>query len=252
MKSLGELLTPTVSCVICDEKTTTFDKVEFSKNCEERRETVFPPTGLLIDYHRCNNCGHIHAPIFNNWTEQDFSDHIYNEQYIIADPEYLTIRPSHNVKEINRIFGPVKSQIKHLDYGGGDGFVSDALNQDGWSSVTYDPFGKTNRIIPNTKFNFITAFEVFEHTPSPKKTMENIVNLLDDNGILMFTTGLTDNEVNDDSKLRWWYISPRNGHVTIYSSKSLTLLAQQFDLNIHFNFHGMVLMYKNLPNWLTN
>jgi hypothetical protein len=241
---------PGAPCLICNTPTQHYDFVEFSKNCEERRGTFLPPTGIMVDFNRCTNCGHVFAPCFSKWTPEDFTTHIYNKEYLIADPEYPEIRPSHFGREIHRLFGNFKSELRHVDYGGGDGLTSDMLKSWGWDTRTYDPYGKSSNQIPEGKFNLVTAFEVFEHSPDPQETMRNISKLLDDPGILLLTTGFSDGEIDDERKLKWWYASPRNGHISFFTKQSIIMLAQQYGLNIAFDFHGITVMFKTLPHFM--
>lgn len=249
---LSDLIFPVENahCWICGTVTQPFAEVDFSKNCEERRGIFIEPTGVMVSYNRCNNCNHVFSPCFSEWTAEDFTTHIYNKDYLIADPEYPEIRPAHFAREINRLFGNFKSELRHVDYGGGDGLTSDMLKSWGWDTRTYDPYGKSSNEIPEGKFNLVTAFEVFEHSHKPQETMKNISKLLDDPGVLVMTTGFSDGEITDDKKLAFWYVSPRNGHISIFSKHSLIMLAQQYQLNIVFDFYGMTVMFKNLPHFM--
>lgn len=238
------------NCPICNSEAHLYGELDFSKNCEERRGTIIPYTGLMVGYNRCQNCGHIFAPCFFDWLPYDYTDHIYNDDYIIADPEYVSIRPNGMADGLQNSFDSVVPFINHLDYGGGDGLMSKLLQNKGWKSESYDPYGQSSQELPTKKYNFITAFEVLEHTAYPLETIETICSLLDeDGGILMLTTGLTDYEVDDNRKLSWWYIAPRNGHIGIFSSKSISLLAQKLGLTIT-SFEGKFILYKKLPTWL--
>jgi hypothetical protein len=203
----------------------------------------------MVGYNQCNDCGHIFAPCFFNWSPNDYADHIYNDEYIVVDPEYISIRPTNMAEGLNNTFGPVVSHIDHLDYGGGDGLMSKLLRNKGWKSDSYDPYGQNSHELPSKKYNFITAFEVLEHTPQPIETIKTICSMLTDDGVLMLTTGLTDREVDDYRKLSWWYIAPKNGHIGIFSSKSISILSQKLGLNLVF-FEGKFLLYKKLPSWL--
>jgi Methyltransferase domain len=227
-------------CVVCNGSTKLCAQVDFNMNCEERKGFSLPRAGLNVEYHMCETCETIHAPTFDDWTPEEFSEYIYNKDYIKVDPEYVKERPLYFVNEIEKLFGDKKNQWKHLDFGGGNGLVSQILKSKGWNSRTYDPYGEENTI-PNEKFSLITAFEVFEHTPDPHKTMQTIISLLDNNGNLFVSTALSDKHQN----AMWWYMSPRNGHITIYTRKSISFLAKKYELNINTEFTpDAVLMYK--------
>jgi 2-polyprenyl-3-methyl-5-hydroxy-6-metoxy-1,4-benzoquinol methylase len=218
--------------------------VDFSHSCESRNGLELPKTDSFVEYHECENCGTIHAPTFDDWTDEEFSKHIYNDEYIKVDPEYVETRPSHFVNEIENRFSHIKETGRHLDYGGGNGFVSDSLVKRGWNSTTYDPYGKTNTL-PEGKFGLITAFEVFEHAQNPHRVMTTILSLLEDNGVLYASTALFDKHESHMG----WYIAPRNGHITIYTRKGMSILAKHYGLEVDTDFSAdSVKMWKILDN----
>jgi 2-polyprenyl-3-methyl-5-hydroxy-6-metoxy-1,4-benzoquinol methylase len=74
------------------------------------------------------------------------------------------------------MFNDQKHRVQHLDYGGGNGLLSEALAQQGWESSSYDPFPSNGMAVDKLgKFNFITAFEVFEHVPDIDRLMANLL-----------------------------------------------------------------------------
>ena len=82
------------------------------------------------------------------------------------------VRPKSNFEFLVKTFGVNPDQINHLDYGGGNGLLSNFLSDKGWTSKSYDPFPKSQALIEGLgTFNLITAFEVFEHVP-PLKILE--------------------------------------------------------------------------------
>jgi len=48
----------------------------------------------------------------------------------------------------------------------------------------------------------------------------------------------------------FWYIAPRNGHITIYTEKSLQQLFSRFELSVHHFGNGYHLAYRELPEWV--
>ena len=175
-------------CPICKNTTSLLDVVDFNKSCEEARGKFLPLSGKPIYYEHCRICGFTHAPEFSNWTDQEFLDNIYNEQYIEVDPDYQSIRPTHNFDNIKNMFSNHKTEIKHLDYGGGNGELSRLLSADGWNSTSYDPFPNNDDISSLGKYNLITSFEVFEHVPNIDQLMKNLLSLMDKNCLILFTT----------------------------------------------------------------
>jgi len=73
----------------------------------------------------------------------------------------------------------------------------------------------------------------------PRATIRTLARVLDPEGILLFST-LTLGSNMATAGLGWWYVGPRNGHISIYSEDCLrNLLAgegfQMADLNGHMH-----------------
>jgi hypothetical protein len=125
-----------------------------------------------------------------------------------------------------------KQSVIGLDYGGGNGKTSDLMRQSGWTFDSCDPFGRTNMSPAyEGQYNFCSAIEVFEHSPDPVATLREVLDKASSERVMvMIGTGLCDGIVASETRLAWWYAAPRNGHVSLYSSKSLELLGAKFGL----------------------
>lgn len=117
--------------------------------------------------------------------------------------------------------------------------------------MSYDPFPRNDSDM-NTfgQFNLITAFEVFEHVPDPQVLMNNLDKLLQSGeSLVFFSTAISDGHINAHERLNWWYVAPRNGHIGIFSTKSLQALATRY----HFTYKPMGrsfhVFYRNFPQW---
>lgn len=238
------------ACPVCRGATEIFDVVDFNKNCEEARGVYLPLSGRPIYYHRCPQCGFTFAPEFRSWSDEDFLRHIYNDRYVDIDPDYASTRPLNNAKFLNELLGAEKHQIRHLDYGGGNGMLSTALGKDGWNSMSYDPFPRNERGLEELgKFNLITAFEVFEHVPDVDELIRNLRGLMDEQCIIIFSTLVSDGHISPRSRLTWWYASPRNGHISLFSKQSLFTVAERNQLT-YGSFSQVLHCFVNqLPHW---
>ncbi len=240
-----------IVCPICDDRCFALDVVDFSKSCEEVRGKYLPLTGIPIYYYRCEHCGFCFAPEFSHWTLEDFENRIYNMEYGEVDPDYLDVRPRANAKFLLDIFSSDGTVIRHLDYGGGNGLLSSLLRESGWRSTSYDPFVDRD-ISPKDlgKFDLITAFEVFEHVPDVTQLITTLSSLLAQDGVVLFSTLLTDGNLASHQRLNWWYASPRNGHISLFSSKSLALLGAKESFrfrSLATTFHAF---WKTVPPWI--
>lgn len=240
----------TNACPVCEGNALLLDVVDFNKSCEELRGRFLPLAGVPVYYALCERCGFCFAPELYRWTLDEFSERIYNDDYVLVDPDYLDVRPSINADHLRKLIGSRSSAIRHLDYGGGHGLLSDLLRDSGWDSSSYDPFvDRTITVKDLGRFDLITAYEVFEHVPDVRRLVLELADLLCDDGVLLFSTIVSDDNIAPHKRLTWWYAAPRNGHISLHSRNSLGILAQRAGLNFgsfSANFHAY---WRRVPAW---
>jgi hypothetical protein len=181
-----------------------------------------PPSGAdepLVQHHRCANCGLIFASGLDDWSPADFKTHIYNDRYVEFDPDYVSVRPL-NYAELFRRFAAARGEIRMLDYGGGGGLMAQELRKSGFDCQTYDPFSDAFRERPKGRFNLISCIETLEHLPQPRETISDIASFADDQVLVIFSTLLQPADI-ESRGLAWWYVGPRNGHITFYTPQAL-------------------------------
>lgn len=239
-------------CPVCAGRWSLFDVVDFHKSCLEERSQFVPLCGVPIYYGRCKDCGFIFSPQMHRWSDAEFAERVYNEQYVLVDPDFVEIRPAGFADLIWKSFGDKTGLIRHLDFGGGSGLLSATLKARGMDSASYDPFHGEHESLPDGKFNFISAFEVFEHASRIDRLMTQLVELADEDCAIVFSTLLTDGRVDEFRRLQWWYAAPRNGHVSLYSRRSLEVLGQRWGLQfgsfagVSGNLHAF---WRGRPAW---
>lgn len=229
------------------------DAVDFNKSCLVQKGHDVESSGVMVDYYLCDHCGFCFCPAMCAWSKKEFEEKVYNADYFIVDPKYTAARPLEYVYVLNTMFGSRKAEIAHLDYGGGNGLLSKHLRADGWKSVSYDPFVDTEADCQKgDAFNLITAIEVFEHVPDIDVLMEALLARLAPDGLLLFSTLLSDGHIHKNRKLDWWYAAPRNGHISIFSRSSLMLTAHKFGFNLGSFTDDLHLLFRKLPSWASH
>jgi SAM-dependent methyltransferase len=237
-------------CPVCAGDCFPLDVVDFNKSCEEARGYYLPLSGVPIYYFLCSQCQFCFTPEIYKWSTKDFEKKIYNSDYIKVDPDYLDARPRNNAQVLIDLLNNKSANIKHLDYGGGSGQLSNLLKKSGWQSTSYDPFVDKNLKLNRLgTFDLITAFEVFEHVPNVKQLIADLSSLLVEDGVVLFSTLLSDTHIETQKRIIWWYASPRNGHISIFSQKSLQVLctSEKFQLgSFSTGFHAI---WREIPHW---
>lgn len=216
-------------CKICGAKCLLFAVVDLGRHCNRQLALSEPMLGVDVTYFSCSLCGFLFTRFFDNYSKNDLAREIYNEGYIKVDPLYPRVRPQMNARFLTDI---VKKSWIHLrqpetlDYGAGNGIlaqlIAPCLHVD-----SYDGLNEELSRFPEKEYDLVFCAEVVEHIPQPAEFAADWVRLTKPSGAVIFST-LTLPENIESVRGDWWYLGPRNGHVSLYSSRSLDILLSQF------------------------
>jgi SAM-dependent methyltransferase len=253
--SAASVLTPRAAlsaiCKCCGKNAELFGVVDFHKNCEIRRQNHLRLSGIPIFYYRCPNCEFLFTTAFDDFSPQDFADHIYNEQYILVDPEYAAIRPRQNAQGVHAMFSR-SGDLRILDYGAGSGQMAQFLRELGFKNVTsYDPFNPNYTARPEGTFDLVICFEVMEHTPQPRQAVSDVLHFLYEPGLVLFTTVFQPPNILQ-AGTNWWYIAPRNGHVSLFTASAMTTLLAEQNYKLTSLSDHVHLIHRTPPPWATH
>jgi len=226
-----------MDCLLCTQQTQSVGSVDFNRGCL----ISLPESGERVEYHRCGSCGTIFAPQMCSWPKSEYAAKVYNDKYRLVDPEISGTRARRNADWLCKTFGDAPA-ITHLDYGGSDGLLTQILRAWGWDSMSYDPMNAEP--FPDHQFNLVTAFEVFEHAPDPQELMRDMERLVLD--VMIFSTALNDGV---EDPIGWWYLAPRNGHVVLYSKRSLDSLLRRYGFWMVSVDAVAHLGFRRIPPW---
>lgn len=237
-------------CKICGGQAELYGVVDFHKSCEQGRGKHFTLSGVPIYYYRCSNCKFVFTEAFDDWSAEQFKANIYNDDYKLVDPDYETARPLVNAEFVAELWGAIKTQTRVLDYGGGnDTFCAVLLNAGFPVAVSYDPMVPQYARRPEGKFDLVTCFETLEHMPDPVAGIASIVEFAADPGLIFFRTLVQPGDF-DQHGLNWWYVGPRNGHISIYSRQALSAAWERHGYKVASVNDSMHFAFRNLPPFL--
>ena len=266
-KFCENIQTYTVKCKCCGADAPYLGDVDFSKTCHDRYgKKVFQNTGCDVPYQKCENCGFIFSTYADNWTSKEMKKLIYNEEYnksdgVVPGWEEGLSDPRKSISYLNgekliQDYGLSKEQnIRILDFGSGGnpGNTGLCFLDKGFDLTSYDPYsanGDTNIELKHDKYDFIYSIEVFEHVVDLGKLCRFMSSHLSDTGMLHIQTLLHPNQT-DHTILDSYYISPKNGHFSIFTFLSIFILFKSFGINVMNSPCGLV-GFKNKPLFKNN
>ncbi len=223
----GDALARAVPCKVCDSPAAFFDVVDFNKGAGGY---PFGPSGINVPWHRCDRCGFLFTPFFDDWSQEYFARFIYNQDYVLLDPEYLSARPKRQAEQVAKLFADFE-HVRILDYGSGANVFGPRLQELGFAHVeSYDPFSSPTR--PEGTFDIVTCIEVIEHAPSPQAILADMRSFLVDDGCILMGESLQPDNI-DLVRCGWWYVAPRNGHVSTFAGRTFATLAERTGMIFH-------------------
>ncbi|MFO7863703.1 MAG: methyltransferase domain-containing protein [Salinivirgaceae bacterium] len=118
-----------------------------------------------------------------------------------------------------------------LDFGAGPGpVVSTMLQEQGYSTVLYDPFFHNNPKVLERKYDYIISCEVIEHFFHPAREFSLLHSLLPLHGKLFCMTSVFFEHIDFAS----WYYKNDATHVFFYRPQTLHFICEKFAFaNVH-------------------
>ncbi len=212
-------------CKICNSETTFLFKHLIMNKYE-------------IGYYQCNSCRFIQteAPY---WLSEAYQSAINNSDTGI-------LQRNERFRRIVTVLlcSLFNKEEKFLDFAGGYGIFTRMMRDVGFDYYWLDEYAKNLISVgfehkPNTTYEAITAFEVFEHLDNPIQKIEEMLSLTD---TIIFSTELIGNSV---PKTDWWYYAFSHGqHIAFYHTTTLEYIAKKYRLNLYSNGTNFHLLSK--------
>jgi 2-polyprenyl-6-hydroxyphenyl methylase/3-demethylubiquinone-9 3-methyltransferase len=235
-------------CKCCGAAAIPYGVVDFHKNCEILRRKVLDVSGVPIYYYRCPECRFLFTTAFDDFSADDFRRYVYNDEYLLVDPDYAGRRARSSAEFLTQLFEEARPR-RLLDYGGGSGILADCLREAGFPQVeSYDPFVPPHAGRPAGRFDCVVCFEVVEHSTDPRQTFADMLDFLAEPGIVVFSTLLQPRDI-DQQGLNWWYAGPRNGHVSLFSREGLQALIEPFGFACASFNDNLHVLYREVPDF---
>jgi hypothetical protein len=206
-----------MTCPICEKSMSFFGEARLLKK-------------HVVQYFRCAECGHMRTEE-PTWLDEAYSAAIAAGDIGLVGRNVFLRDIAHALLAFC-----VKKNGPFLDFGGGYGLFTRLMRDRGFAFLWEDPmcpnlFARGFEANLGSRFEVLTAFEVFEHLPDPIQGLEK---MLARSNCIFFSTELVP---EPPPKLGdWWYYALESGqHISLYTRKSLALLARRYGLHFYTN-----------------
>ena len=183
-----------------------------------------------VSYFKCNFCGFMQTEE-PYWLQESYAEVINRSDVGIVDRNIKLAKMTRSI--ISRYFN---ADAKFIDYGGGTGLFVRMMRDYGLDFYWRDLYCKNIFALgfeadssSGLEYELLTAFEVMEHLPEPVQEIERMLKM---SGNILFTTLPLPAKTPKLDK--WWYYSLDYGqHISFYSVKSLSVLAERFHVKLY-------------------
>lgn len=201
-----------------------------------------------VAYFSCPACGFVQTEE-PHWLAESYSEAINRSDVGLVSRNLMLANVVTTV-----VAAMFERQGRFVDYGGGYGMLVRLLRDRGFDFFRTDRYCQ-NLFAPDVEapqppdgsYELLTAFEVFEHLVDPVAEMERMLQY--SRSIFLTTLLLPERRPKPHE---WWYYGLEHGqHVSIYTRRSLQVLAERFGLTLYSTpqatFH--LLSDRKLPSW---
>jgi Methyltransferase domain len=183
-----------------------------------------------VSYFRCTACGYTRTED-PYWLEEAYSDAMNDSDVGMVSRNIALARSARAV-----IFAFFNKNSRFIDYGAGYGLFVRLMRDKGldfyWADrYASNMFAKVAEADTSgqSRYELLTAFEVFEHLVDPVSEIEQMLRLSES---IMFTTLLM--PPSCPAPDAWWYYGLDHGqHVSFYTRRALEQLATRFNLTLY-------------------
>jgi len=239
MSGPGSPSSSCVTCVICGS--------------EAAKRFSRPLYGAEVEYFQCPQCSHLTV-------KEDEGTRVHSQEHFHAIGPRWKERQARVLSSIIRLTQLPGIRLARvcriLDYECGPGDLVRELNRSGFDAFGYEPcpagphvsarvfseFGVLAKKI--FRFDIATLVGVLEHTRQPDEVLDQVASRLHSQGyLLLYAETFQEGRHNKD----WHYLNPADGHISIYSEKSLQMLMTRHDFFPILRINGCIWLFRHLP-----
>jgi Methyltransferase domain len=200
--------------------------------CKGQSDAVF--TARILSkydtlYFKCSQCGFIQTET-PHWLTEAYESPINSQDVGLVQRNLDLAQLTSRI--IDQSF---EREARFLDFGGGYGLFVRLMRDKGYNFFRQDKFCPNlfaenydvQDLPPATRFELVTAFEVFEHLPDPYLGIQKMFELSDS---VFFTTEIVPSTATPEN---WSYFAPETGqHISFFSTRALEIMAERLNCRL--------------------
>ncbi|MDZ7847009.1 MAG: class I SAM-dependent methyltransferase [Owenweeksia sp.] len=165
------------------------------------------------------------------------------------ESRYLEHNNEVNDPRYQRFTSPIHNFVKEhysptdvgLDFGSGTGpVITKVLRDDGFDIEAYDPFFAPNKELFDRTYDYIAAYEVFEHFFNPKAEIAGLVKMVRTGGRLLVMTFRYDDSID----FKNWVYRKDISHVFIYRKETFQYIVATYNLQLESVDKRLIVLRK--------
>ena len=123
---------------------------------------------------------------------------------------------------VEKFWGELRTTCRVLDFGGGNDVMCATLRDKGFTTaVSYDPIVPEFAQTPGRQIRSRDLLRnAWSTCPIPMGGIAKIIECAAEPGLICYSTSLLPTDLHIYG-LSWWYVAPRNGHVSMFSKQAL-------------------------------
>jgi hypothetical protein len=185
--------------------------------------------------YKCPRCEYLYVSKTHFLTSKEEKKRYLFHKNSIEDCDYVIF--------LERLIKPLETFLKRgsvvLDYGSGpEPVLAQLLEKRGFTTQIYDPY--FSPLLVDEEYSVVTATEVFEHFHNPKKELEIILSLIDQNGYL----GIMTERYKKETNFKTWYYAKDPTHVGFFSDKSFRWVEKTYRLKCVYDDGERVIIWQ--------
>ena len=199
-----------------------------------------------VSYFQCKSCQFVQTE-YPYWLDEAYKSAITALDLGLAT---RSVNNTHFLTSfINRYF---RNNQRFIDFGGGYGLTVRLMRDQGFDYYRQDDYcdnlfaqglDVVNLAEESSRFELLTAFEVFEHLVDVHKEWNRMFAYSD---TILFTTELIPESL--EALKQWRYLIPETGqHISLFSRKSLEHIAQTYNLHLQSRGDMHLLSKRTFP-----